>query len=324
MKKNKNKNKRSVSTNFNDPQKGFDSTSKRIVFSLLIVIVVVMLGTYVYIDYKYGSFTNMFIGETTETTTEEPSEKIEIKEMEGKRNLLIAVTSPGESELYNVFMVGINMTERKSTLISVPLQTKDSGGKTLQEEFKLGGVTQIEYSLERLFDIDFDRYFCATQNGYKFLLTEFGKTVQVDIAQDLQFSTTNYTVSLKAGKQDLPFDTFVKLLLFDEWQGGKEATYTMQAQLLKSLYEQYCKQKYVTRDPDKFTYKMTYIDSNFSSEDYVNELDAIEFIAATDFKLAVLTPQGSFSGSGDKEIFTFSKKGIAAIHSAFTLAPVQE
>lgn len=322
--KNKNKNKRSSSTGFNDPQKGFDPTSKRIVFALLIVIVAVMIGTYFFIDYKYGSFTNMFIGETTEATTEEETETVPVKNVDGKKNVLIAVTSPGESEIYNIFMVGINMSDNVTSFVSLPLQTVDAGGKTLKEEFSMGGVTQIEYVLERMLDIDFDAYLCATQNGYKFFLTELGKGVQFDVPQDLQFSTTNYTVSLKAGKQELSFDTFVKLMLFDEWDGGKDATYTMQAQLLQTLYEQYFKPKYITRDVDKFTYRMTYIKSNISSEDYVNDLDALEYIAATKFKLQVLTPQGNFSGSGDKEQFTLSKGGIAQINSAFILAPVEE
>jgi len=283
-----------------------------------------MIGTYFFIDYKYGSFSNMFLGETTETTTEEETQKIEIKNVDGKKNALIAVTSPGENEVYNIFMVGINMSDNVSSFVSIPLQTVDAGGNTLKEEFAMGGVSQIEYVLERMLDIDFDLTLCATQNGYKFFLTELGKGIEFDVPQDLQFSTTNYTVSLKAGKQELSFDTFVKLMLFDEWSGEADATYTMQAQLLKALYEQYFKPKYITRDVDKFTYRMKYIKSDVSSEDYVNDLDALEYIAATKFKLQVLTPQGSFAGSGDKEKFTLSKGGIAQINSAFTLPPAEE
>lgn len=320
----KKRTKKTSTTHFNDPQKGFDSTAKRTVFILFIVIVAVMIGTYFFVSYKYGSLANMFLGETTESTTEEESESREIQKVEGKKNLLIAITSPGESEIYNIFMVGANMTENTTAFLSVPIYTVDSSDRTLEEEFKLGGIAQIEYVLERMMNMDFDAYTCATQNGYKFLLTELGTGVEFDVPEDLQFSTTNYTVSLKAGKQELSFDTFVKLMLYDEWNGGAAATYTMQASLLKAAYEQYFKLKYVTRDVDKFTYRMTHIKSDISSEDYVNALDALEYIAASGFKCKVLTPQGDFSGSGDTMTFRFSKKGIDTVHKAFTLAPVEE
>ena len=283
-----------------------------------------MVGTYFFINYKYGSLSNMFLGETTEATTEEQTQKIEIKNVDGQKNLLFAVTSPSENEVYNIFMVSVNMTENKTAFLSVPVNTVDSSNKTLQEEFKLGGISQIEYVLERMFEIDFSAYASATQNGYKFFLTELGKGVQFNVPQSLQFSTTNYTVSLAAGEQELSFDTFVKLMLFDAWDGGADATYTMQAKLLQACYEQYMKPKYITRDVDKFTYKMTYIKSDISSEDYVNDLDALEYIAATDFALDTLTPAGSFSGKGESARFSFSKKGIAQVHDTFTLAPAQE
>lgn len=319
----KKRNKKPSTTNFNDPQKGFDSTSKRIVFGLMIVLVLVMIATYIFISMKYGSLSNMFLGETTETTVEETTEEIEVKNVDGKKNLLIAVTSPGESELYNVFMVGINMSENKTSFLSVPVYTLNSSERTLAEEFKLGGISQIEYVLERMFDIDFDGYMSATQNGYKFFLTELGKSVSFDVPEDLQFSTTNYTVSLSAGKQELSFDTFVKLMMYDAWQGGKDATFTMQGNLLQAAYEQYMKPKYISRDVDSFTYKMTHINGDISSEDYVNDLDALEYIAATKFSLRVLTPAGTFSTKDGCDTFRFSKKGITAVHDAFTLAPMQ-
>lgn len=319
----KKRNKKPSTTNFNDPQKGFDSTSKRIVFGLMILIILVLIGTYIFISMKYGSLSNMFLGETTATTVEETTEEIEVKKTEGKKNLLIAVTSPGESELYNLFMVGINMSENKTSFLSVPVYTLDGSERTLAEEFKLGGISQIEYVLERMFDIDFDGYLCATQNGYKFFLTELGKSVSFDVPEDLQFSTTNYTVSLSAGKQDLSFDTFVKLMMYDGWKGGKEATFTMQGNLLQAAYEQYMKPKYISRDADGFTYKMTHINGDISSEDYVNDLDALEYIAATKFKLRVLTPAGTFSAKDGSDTFRFSKKGVKAVHTAFTLAPAQ-
>ena len=321
----KRRNKKPSTTNFNDPQKGFDTTSKRIVFILLIVIILVMIATTFFIIYKYGSFSNMFVGKTTETTTEEVSEAVEIEKVEGKKNLLFAVTSPGESEVYNLFAVGVNMNEGKTSIIAIPTGLVDAGGKTLTEEFKLGGISQVEYVLERMLDMDFDARLSATQNGYKFFLTELGSGVEFDIPEDLQFSTTNYTVSLTAGKQELSFDTFVKLLRYDEWAGGSEVSYTRQGELLAALYEQYAKQKYVTRDVDKFTYRMTHINSDISPEDYVNDLPALEYITSAGFKVNVITPKGSFSGSGEAQRFTLSDAGVKELHKALTLtAPTQE
>lgn len=320
----KKRTKRTTANNFNDPQKGFDSTSKRIVFILLGIILIVMVGTYFYTDYKYGSVSNMFLGQTTSTTEEETTEKIDVKNVDGKKNVLITVTSPGESELYNVFMIAINMTENKTAITSVPIYMLDSSERTLEEEFKLGGVSQVEYVLERTFSIDFDGYLCATQNGYKFFLTELGSGVQYNVPENLQFSTTNYTVSLSAGKQELNFDTFVKLMRYDEWSGGTQMSYQRQGELLKAAYEQYFKPKYITRDVDKFTYRMTHIKSDISSEDYVNDLDALEYIAATDFQVSVITPEGKFSGSGDNKSFIYSKECVQKIKTEFTLVQPQE
>ena len=321
----KRRNKKPSTTNFNDPQKGFDSTSKRIVFILLIVIIAVMIATTFFIIYKYGSFRNMFVGETTESTTEEVSESVEIEKVEGKKNLLFAVTSPGESELYNLFVVGVNMNEGKTSIISIPTCLVDASDKTLEEEFKLGGISQIEYILERMLNMDFDAHLSATQNGYKFFLTELGSGVEFDIPEDLQFSTTNYTLSLTAGKQDLSFDTFVKLLRFDEWSGGREVSYTRRGELLGALYTQYAKPKFVTRDVDKFTYRMTHINSDISPEDYVNDLPALEYITSADFKVNVITPKGSFSGGDDTLRFTLSKAGTNELHEALTLTvPTEE
>ena len=317
----KKRNKKISTSNFNDPQKGFDTTSKRIVFALLAIIVVVMIGTWVYVDYKYGSFTNMFLGETTETTTEVIEPEVEVKNVDGMKNLLFAVTSPAQSEIYNLFMAGVNMTDNTVSIVSLPIYMKDFSDRTLEEEFSLGGISQIEYVLERTFSIDFDGYLCATQNGYKFFLTELGSAVSFDVPENLQFSTTNYTVSLTKGKQDLSFDTFVKLLRYDGWSGEKAASYKMQGELLKALFEQYAKPKYITRDVDKFTYRMTHIKSDISSEDYVNDLDALEYIAATKMKVSVISPAGSYGGSGKAQSFVMDKACAQAITAAFTLKP---
>lgn len=313
----KKRNKKISTANFNDPQKGFDSTSKRIVFFAIILIIAVMIGTFFYVTYKYGSFSNMFLGETTEATTEEQTEKREIKNVDGKKNYLFAVTSPGESEIYNIFMVGVNMTENKAAVVSVPIYTKDSSERTLEEEFKLGGVSQIEYVLERMFGIDFDYRLCATQNGFKFFLTELGKGVKFNVPEDLQFSTTNYTVSLTKGNQELSFDNFVKLMRYEEWGSKPSDSFKMQGELIKALFEQYATLKNVTRDVDKFTYRMTHIKSNISSEDYVNDLDALEYIAAKNFEISVISPDGNYSGSGKNRSFKMSAGTVKIIGESF-------
>ena len=318
----KKRNKKITTANFNDPQKGFDTTSKRIVFSLLAIIVAVMIGTYFYVDYKYGSFFNMFVGETTEASQESTQEQTQIKNVDGQKNLLFVVSSPGESEIYNIFMVGVNMTENKSTLVSVPIYMLDASERTLEEEFKLGGISQVEYVLERAFSIDFDGYLCATQNGFKFFLTELGSKVEFNVPEDLQFSTTSYTVSLTKGQQELTFDTFVKLMRYEEWGDKPEDSFEMQGELLKALYEQYVKTKFVTRDVDKFTYRMTHIKSDISSEDYVNDLDALEYIAGTKFKINIITPKGKYT-SGKNRRYVMSEACAGQITQAFTLAPVQ-
>ena len=308
-----------IRQSFNDPQKGFDSTAKRILTVAIVIILIVMAGTYFFIEYKYGSFSNMFIGETTTTTQKQTSEKIEIIPVEGKRNYLIAVTSPGENELYNVFMVSVNMTDKKAYFTSVPIFTKDSSLKTLSEQYEIGGAAQIEYALERMFSIDFDGYFCATQNGFKFMLTELGTGVEYNVPEDLQFSTTDYTLALNEGKQELRFDTFVKLMRYTDWSGGSANTYTVQADLLKALFEQYCKTEFVTRDVEKYTYMMSYIKSDISSEDYINDLNTVEYVASEKYSCEIITPQGSFGGSGDDAYFKYSQAGIKSISNAFNL-----
>ena len=309
-----------IRQSFNDPQKGFDSTAKRIVTVAIVLILIVMAGTYFFIEYKYGSFTNMFIGETTTTTQKETSEKIEIIPVEGKRDYLIIVTSPGENELYNVFMVSVNMTDKKAYFTSVPVFTKDSSLKTLSEQYQIGGASQIEYSLERMFSIDFDGQFCATQNGYKFMLTELGTGVVYTVPESLQFSTTDYTLALNEGKQELRFDTFIKLIRYTGWSGGSANAYKIQADLLKSLFEQYCKSKFVTRDVEKYTYMMSYIKSDISSEDYINELNTVEYIASLQFTCQLIVPEGSFGGRGDNAYFKYSQAGINKISTAFNLS----
>ena len=313
-----------IRQSFNDPQKGFDSTAKRIITVAIVLILIVMAGTYFFIEYKYGSFTNMFIGETTTTTQKQTSEKIEIIPVEGKRDYLITVTSPGENELYNVFMVSINMTDKKAYFTSVPIFTKDSSSKTLSQQYEIGGVAQIEYALERMFSIDFDGYFCATQNGFKFMLTELGTGVVYNVPESLQFSTTDYTLSLNDGKQELRFDTFVKLMRYTGWSGGSANSYKIQADLLKSLFEQYCKTNFVTRDVDKYTYMMSYIKSDISSEDYVNELNTVEYIASIKFTSQVITPEGSFGGLDDDAFFKYSQAGINKINTAFNLTEEEQ
>ncbi len=318
------KRNKKIRQSFNDPQKGFDSTAKRIITVAIVIILVVMAGTYFFIEYKYGSFTNMFIGETTTTTQKQTSEKIEIIPVDGKRDYLIAVTSPGENELYNVFMVCVNMTDKKAYFTSVPVFTKDSSLKTLAQQYEIGGAAQLEYALERMFSVDFDGYFCATQNGYKFMLTELGTGIAYDVPEDLQFSTTDYTLALNAGKQELKFDTFVKLMRYTGWGGGSANTYKVQADLLKELFNQYCKPNFVTRDVEKYSYMMSYIKSDISSEDYINDLNTVEYIAASKFSATLIVPEGSFSGSGDDETFKYSQAGINKIKTAFNLTEKED
>lgn len=304
---------------FNDPQKGFNDATKRIVFLIIVAILIVIAGTYFIVTYKYGSFANMFLGETTVASTKQTVSQTQVKKVDGKRNILIAMSSAGGTEVYDIFIVHINLTDNKTVISSLPVNTSDSNGKTLYDEFSLGSVTQVKYCIEKMFGIKFDKYFCATQNGYKYLLTELSEGITYTIPEDIQFSTTDFTVSVEKGKQFLKFDSFLKLLRYPDWSGAENQTFLRQSQMLSEAYKQLFITKNITRDVNKFSDMMTYIKSDLSAENYVSELDALEYIAASNFSVSQITPKGTFSSnSSNAGKFVYSHSSLSEIKYAFS------
>lgn len=308
---------RNKSTGFNDPEKGFDSTAKRTVTLIIVLILVVMVAVYFVITYKYGSLSNMFLGETTVSDTKESTTEHTIKKATGAKNILISMNSSGESNLYNIFLVRLDYTNAETHIISIPTYTLDTNNKTLAEEFSLGGVTQVEYMVEKMFDVTIDKYLSATQNGYKYLLKQIGDGVDYNLPEDVQFSTTDFSLSLSQGKQTLSFDSFAKLMRYDGWSGGDGVTFKRQGELMKSAYTQLFKAKSVSRDVDKFSDMMSYVKSDISSEDFINDLDAVEYAASSDFSVTVVTPEGTFGGTAANKTFSCSKSSVSSISKAF-------
>ena len=63
-------------SNFNDPGKGFSGSTRSIVIALVVLLIIAIAVTYYIVISKYGSISNMFLGERTSDEAVRKEERV--------------------------------------------------------------------------------------------------------------------------------------------------------------------------------------------------------------------------------------------------------
>ncbi len=315
--------KRRTRNTFNDPNRGFNTFTRNILIALIALILTAMAVTYIFVVSKYGSIGNMFLGESTSQTSsnEANTTKKEIKDISGSTNILLTLNSSGGTIPYGFFLLKYDFTNNNMYLTSLPIYTKDDSGKTLYEQFKIGGPSQIELSAESLFDIEIDRYISFSQRGLRGIIAEYGDSVTFDVPEDVSYSTIDFSISLPAGKTNLNGDSFAKLIRYPEWKGGGTKIYTRQCQLIAAAINQLFIPSNITGNAEVFAKISDYFNStNITTDDYIANVDAILYAASADIKDKIIEAQGVYDSASETAVFTYSNQCISDIHMYFSEA----
>ena len=223
-----------------------------------------------------------FFGPVESTQPPEASDEAEsveyiLPEASGKENFLIACTPDDHSYVEFLALVCVDMDQ--ITAHVCPLSPSDTAevqgmSRTLSEHYLYAGGRQLQQAVASLGGIPVDRYAVVTYSGFKKVFGLFGKSVEVNLPQAVEYKTDTYSISLPAGTQSVNADTALKLMRAPVSNAAENRAIVMCA-----MFDTFLTEKNIVQGSELFTQVMDLIDTDITANDYAAWTNALTVLA---------------------------------------------
>ena len=223
-----------------------------------------------------------FFGPVETTEAESPTDEtggVEyiLPEVSGKQNFLIACTPDDHSYIEFLLLVCVDMDH--VTAYVCPLSPSSPAAvqgvtRTLSEHYLYAGGRQLQQAVSSMAGIPVDRYAITTYSSFKKVFGLFGKSVEVNLPQPVEYSTDTYSVSLPAGEQSVNAETALKLL-----RAPVENADENRAIVMAAMFDTFLTEKNIVKGSSLFTEVLNQVDTDITANDYAAWTDALTVLA---------------------------------------------
>lgn len=261
-----------------------ENQKKRLYFAAGFLVFLVVFGSIaaVMMYRMYQENGGSFFGPVESTQPPEASDEAEsveyiLPEASGKENFLIACTPDDYS--YVEFLVLVCVDMEQITAHVCPLSPSDTAevqgmSRTLSEHYLYAGGRQLQQAVASLGGIPVDRYAIVTYSGFKKVFGLFGKSVEVNLPQAVEYKTDTYSISLPAGTQSVNADTALKLMRAPVSNASENRAIVMCA-----MFDTFLTEKNIVQGSELFTQVMDLIDTDITANDYAAWTNALTVLA---------------------------------------------
>ena len=261
-----------------------EKKKKRLYFAAGFLAFLVVFGSIaVVMMYRmYQENGGSFFGPVESTQPPEASDEAEsveyiLPEASGKENFLIACTPDDHSYVEFLALVCVDMDQ--ITAHVCPLSPSDTAevqgmSRTLSEHYLYAGGRQLQQAVASLGGIPVDRYAVVTYSGFKKVFGLFGKSVEVNLPQAVEYKTDTYSISLPAGTQSVNADTALKLMRAPVSNAAENRAIVMCA-----MFDTFLTEKNIVQGSELFTQVMDLIDTDITANDYAAWTNALTVLA---------------------------------------------
>lgn len=261
-----------------------ENQKKRLYFAAGFLAFLVVFGSIaaVMMYRMYQENGGSFFGPVESTQPPEASDEAEsveyiLPEASGKENFLIACTPDDHSYVEFLVLVCVDMDQ--ITAHVCPLSPSDTAevqgmSRTLSEHYLYAGGRQLQQAVASLGGIPVDRYAIVTYSGFKKVFGLFGKSVEVNLPQAVEYKTDTYSISLPAGTQSVNADTALKLMRAPVSNASENRAIVMCA-----MFDTFLTEKNIVQGSELFTQVMDLIDTDITANDYAAWTNALTVLA---------------------------------------------
>lgn len=261
-----------------------ENQKKRLYFAAGFLAFLVVFGSIaaVMMYRMYQENGGSFFGPVESTQPPEASDEAEsveyiLPEASGKENFLIACTPDDYSYVEFLVLVCVDMDQ--ITAHVCPLSPSDTAevqgmSRTLSEHYLYAGGRQLQQAVASLGGIPVDRYAIVTYSGFKKVFGLFGKSVEVNLPQAVEYKTDTYSISLPAGTQSVNADTALKLMRAPVSNASENRAIVMCA-----MFDTFLTEKNIVQGSELFTQVMDLIDTDITANDYAAWTNALTVLA---------------------------------------------
>lgn len=155
------------------------------------------------------------------TNTEEPSDSptndvqtYSVSELSGKTVYLLMLTDDSSNADFG-FIITADFDSKFISVESFDANQKLSDGKTYGDIYKTEFISGFKSRLNEDFDLSVDKYIICTASQFKRIIASLGG-VTVNVAEDVNYKSSEFNVSLDKGTQKLSDEYAYKYLAISE------------------------------------------------------------------------------------------------------------
>lgn len=230
----------------------------------------------------YNENGGSFFGPVESDVSESASAEVEsveyiLPEVSGKMNFLIACTPDTHSYVEFLLLVSVDMdqvTAYVSPLLPSDSATSQGATRTLSEHYQYAGGRQLQQAVADQWGIPVDRYAITTYTDFKKIFGLFGRSIEVNLPQAVDYSCDTYSISLPAGVQSVNADTALKLLRAPVANAAENRAIVMCA-----MFDQLLTEENIIQGSGLFAEVMDLLDTNITANDYAAWTDALTVLA---------------------------------------------
>ncbi|MCH5188938.1 MAG: LCP family protein [Oscillospiraceae bacterium] len=157
------------------------------------------------------------------TNTEAPSDAptndeqtYSVSELSGKSVYLLMLTDDSSNADFG-FIITADFDSKSMTVASFDANQKLSDGKTYRDIYDTEFISGLKSRLNADFDLSVDKYVICTASQFKRIIASLGG-VTVNVAEDVNYKSSEFNVSLDKGTQKLSDEYAYKYLAIAEIQ----------------------------------------------------------------------------------------------------------
>lgn len=224
-----------------ETQKRSDRGNTRKFWAVLItgVLVVLVASTVMILNSSNFDIDSAFGFEKETETTQEITETQAVA-VESERTFLLWCAGSGRENMRFLSLVKVKLPERKVSVCTLDpkaaLAATATGTESPASIYLKSGDSALVSAIENAYGIKIDRYIGATETEFKSFINYFGG-VEVNVPEQVNYRSSEMSLVLIKGKQNLKGDTFFKYILYlDTLSNGDRRQSSAISQLLESIF----------------------------------------------------------------------------------------
>lgn len=240
-------------------------------FSVVILILILIIILFVNINQKKDSGISDNNGASVSNAITDDSV------LSGDSTFLVVVT--GESnDLTLSFLADFKVYSRKLVLTPLKNDTMSEDGRTYGECYAYGGINLLENSVEKIRNIEIDRYAVVSRSGIS-KITDIMGNVSIYVDEEFTYATSDKTYTVSAGDNEMGSDmlhTYISII--SEKNNGEYSA----VEVIASIINTYL-QSELTASENLFGDITDCFNTNLTISDYYTAKNDIEHLLNGDF-----------------------------------------